>query len=256
VPQSERKPLLLEVCVASVEDALAAHSGGADRLELNTALSLGGLTPSLGSLIEVRRAVSLPVIAMARPRPGGFCYSDADFRTLCRDVDLLLEHGADGIAFGILHENGCIDAERCREVVRRIGPREAVFHRAFDVTPDPLAALDCLIDLGVRRVLTSGQEATAYNGAALIAALIRRASRRIEVLPAGGINRFTVADVAARTCCDQVHASLRHSRQDRSTAARPQVSFGAVPATPEDRYGATEPAAVAEMSAVLRRLID
>jgi copper homeostasis protein len=256
LPSPERKRLLLEVCVASVEDALAAHAGGADRLELNAALALGGLTPSLGALIEVVRAVPLPVVAMARPRPGGFCYSEADFRTLRRDVDLLLENGAAGIAFGILHDDGRIDAGRCRDVVRQVEPREAVFHRAFDVTPDPLAALDVLIDLGVRRVLTSGQEETAYNGSALIAELVRRAGGRIEVLPAGGINRFTVADVAARTGCDQVHASLRHAVPDRSTAARPRVSFGAASRPPEDRYAATDPAAVAELSELLRRSAD
>jgi copper homeostasis protein len=254
VSSAERKRLLLEVCVASVDDALAARAGGADRLELNAALPLGGLTPSLGCLIEVGRAVPLPVIAMARPRPGGFCYSEADYRTLRRDVDLMLSHGAAGVAFGILHEDGRIDAARCAEVVRQVGAREAVFHRAFDVTPDPFAALERLIDLGVRRVLTSGQEETAYNGSALIAALVRRAAGRIEVLAGGGVNRFTVADVVARTGCDQVHASLRHSLPDRSTAARPKVSFASPPRPGEDRYGATDPGAVAELSDLLRRL--
>src|SRR5437868_2152877 len=91
--------ILLEVRTASVDDALAAQGGGADRLELNSALMLGGLTPSLGTLVEVKRAVDLPVIAMIRPRPGGFCYGEADFRVLRRDVDLALEYGADGIAF-------------------------------------------------------------------------------------------------------------------------------------------------------------
>ncbi|HEX5271207.1 MAG TPA: copper homeostasis protein CutC [Gemmataceae bacterium] len=247
-----RKRVLLEVCIASAEDAVAAHAGGADRLELNAALPLGGLTPSLGSLVEVRQSMPLPVIAMARPRPGGFCYSVADYRTLRRDIDFLLGHGAAGVAFGILHEDGRIDAARCREVVRQVGPAEAVFHRAFDVTPDPFEALEMLIDLGVRRVLTSGQEETAYNGAALIAELIRRAAGRIEVLPGGGVNRFTVADVIRRTACDQVHASLRRSLPDRSTAARPRVSFAAAPRPAEDRYAATDPAAVAELRDLLR----
>lgn len=251
---AERKRLLLEVCVASAEDALAARAGGADRLELNAALPLGGLTPSLGTLVEVTQAVPLPVIAMARPRPAGFCYSEADFRTLRRDVDFLLSHGAAGVAFGTLHEDGRIDVERCRELVRQVVPREAVFHRAFDVTPDPFLALEQLIDLGVRRVLTSGQEETAYNGTALIAELIRRAARRIEVLPGGGVNRFTVADVVTRTGCDQVHASLRHTLPDRSTAARPWVSFAAAPRPAEGRYGATDPDAVAGLSDLLRRL--
>src|SRR5947209_4486520 len=105
-------PILLEVPVGSVEDALAAQAGGADRLELNAALALGGLTPSLGTLLEVKAAVRLPLIVMIRPRPSGFAYSDHDFRVMRRDVDLVLEHGADGIAFGILTATGEVDVER------------------------------------------------------------------------------------------------------------------------------------------------
>src|SRR5262245_4103970 len=216
----------VDVAVASVEDALAARAGGADRLELNAALALGGLTPSLGTVVEVRAAVALPVLVMVRPRPGGFAYGAADFKVMQRDADLALEHGAAGIVFGILTVEGSVDLDRCRRLVRQAGERAAVFHRAFDVTPDPFAVLERLIDLGFRRVMTSGQEETAYNGARRIAELRGRAAGRIEILPAGGINRFTAADVLARTGCDQVHASLRARQQDRSVAARPQVSFG------------------------------
>jgi copper homeostasis protein len=245
--------VLLEVAAASVEDALAAQEGGADRIELNAALGLGGLTPSLGTLIEVKAAVSLPVLVMVRLRPGGFAYSGADFRGMQRDVDFALEHGADGIVLGILTENGRVDAERCRLLVRQAGKAEVVFHRAFDVSPDPLGALEQLIDLGFRRVMTSGQEESAYNGAKQIAELIERATGRIEVLPAGGINRFTVADVIARTGCTQVHASLRSRREDRSVAARPQVSFGAPVRIPEDRFDAVSTEAVAELRRCLSR---
>lgn len=242
----------LEIAIASVEDALTARDGGADRLELNAALALGGLTPSLGTLIEVKRAVSLPVMVMIRPRPGGFCYSDADFRVMRRDIDLSLAHAADGIVLGVLTEDGRVDVARCRELIRQAGERTVVFHRAFDVTPDPFAALEQLIDLGVHRVMTSGQEASAFNGAATIAELVRRAAGRIEVLPAAGINRFTVADVLARTGCDQVHASLRGRRMDSSTSAKPHVSFGAG-SHGEEYYDVTDAAAVAELRELLRR---
>jgi copper homeostasis protein len=242
---------MLEVAVASVEDALAAQEGGADRLELSAALALGGLTPSLGTLIEVKAVARLPVLVLVRPRPGGFAYSEAEFRVMQRDADLALEHGADGIVLGILTPDGKVDADRCRRLVRQAGDRAAVFHRAFDVSPDPIAALEQVIDLGFRRVMTSGQEETAYNGASTIAELIRRAAGRIEVLPAGGVNRFTVADVLARTGCNQVHASLRGSREDRSVGLRPQVSFGGAVRLPEDRYQATSQKAVAELRARL-----
>jgi copper homeostasis protein len=244
--------LLLEICVCSVEDCQAARLGGADRLELNSALALGGLTPSLGSLIEARTAVPLPIVSMIRPRPGGFCYSSEDFRVMQRDLELALEHGADGFAFGVLLPNGEVDVERCELLMRLAAGKEAVFHRAFDVVPDPARALEQLVDLGLKRVMTSGQEASAYNGAARIAGIIRQAAGRIEILPAGGINRFTLDDVVTRTGCDQVHASLTTSRADLSTAARAQVSFGGTFAPPEDRFKVTDQDAVAD----IRRRLD
>ena len=244
-------PILLEIAIATVEDALAAQAGGADRLELNAALALGGLTPSLATLIEIKRTVSLPILAMIRPRPGGFCYSDADFRVVRRDIDLSLAHGVDGLVFGVLTEDGCVDGPRCRELIRQAGDKPVVFHRAFDVTPDPFVALEQLIDLGVRRILTSGQETSAYNGAAMIAELIHRASGRIEILPAAGINRFTVADVVARTGCTQVHASLRSRRRDGSTAARPHISFGAAAAHGEEHFDATDADAIRRVRELL-----
>jgi copper homeostasis protein len=243
--------ILLELAVASVEDAETAQAGGADRLELNAAFALGGLTPSLGMLLEVRAAVTLPLMVMLRPRRGGFCYSEREFRVLRRDLDLAAKHGADGLVFGALSADGKVDVDRCRQLLKACGKREAVFHRAFDVTPDPFAALEQLIELGFRRVMTSGQEENAYNGAARIAELVARAAGRIEVLPAGGINRFNVADVVARTGCTQIHTSLQRSRTDPSTAARPHVYFDKAFPRPQETYDATNPLAVADVRALL-----
>lgn len=244
-------PILLEIALATVEDALAAQQGGADRLELNVALALGGLTPSLGTFLEVKRAVSLPILTIIRPRPGGFCYSEAEYRLMQRDIELFLAHGVDGLVFGVLTEDGEVDVSRCRELIRQVGDKPVVFHRAFDVTPDPFVALEQLIDLGVRRILTSGQETSAYNGSATIAELIRRAAGRIEILPAAGIQHFNVADVVTRTGCTQVHASLRSRRHDGSTAARPHISFGALGTSGEDHYDATDAEAVRHMRDML-----
>lgn len=244
--------MILEICTASVDDCIAAQQGGADRVELNAALALGGLTPSLAALIEARAAIDLPIIVMIRPRPGGFCYGPHDFAVMQRDVDLALEHGADGIAFGILTEDGALDEPRCAQLISQLGAREVVFHRAFDLVPDPGGALERLIDLGVRRVLTSGQEASAYEGAAAIARYREQAAGRIEILPAGGINASTVAHVVARTGCDQVHASLTTTKVDRSTRARPHVRFSGAAGSGEDRFSTTDGAAVAD----LRRRLD
>lgn len=241
----------LEICTASAEDCAAAEQSGADRVELNCALMLGGLTPSLGALRESRAAIRIPLIAMIRPRAGGFCYSASEFKVMQRDVEAALAEDADGIAFGILTASGIIDVERCRQIVKLSAGRQVVFHRAFDVVPEPLTALDQLMDLGVTRVMTSGQETSAYNGAANIAHYLRHTAGRIEVLPAGGINRFTVADVVNRTGCDQVHASLSTGSKDRSVAARPQVSFGGTLKPPEDEFTVTDRSAVANLRQAL-----
>ena len=119
MPATQHK--LLEVAIASVADAVTAQAGGADRVELNSALALGGLSPSLGLVVEVHQATTLPLIVMARPRSAGFCYTEEEFRVMLRDVDLLLAHGADGIAFGVLSAMGEIDRQRCKQIVRRIG---------------------------------------------------------------------------------------------------------------------------------------
>lgn len=249
--QRMTKRFVLEVAIASVTDAQAAEAGGADRLELNAALSLGGLTPSLGALLEVRQATRLPLIVMLRPRPGAFCYKAAEFHVLLRDLDLALSHGADGIAFGILNGDATIDRGRCAEVVRRAGGRSVVFHRAFDLTPDPLQAVDVLIDLGVSRVMTSGQAATAMAGAACIANMVARSAGRMEVLPAGGITSVNVAELVRQTGCDQVHGSLRGLGRDRSAERRQELTFHRPPPGPEF-YELTDVAQVR----VLREALD
>jgi len=231
----------LEVCVASVEDALAAESGGADRLELNMALELGGLTPSAGLLQEVRQAVQLPVIAMVRPRAGGFCYSRAESLLMMRDAELLLGLGADGLAAGALLQGGTLDVRFLSELVRMAGSREVVFHRAFDILSQQDEALRRLIDLGVTRVLTSGGRDTAWEGREQIARLGRLAGNRIEILPGSGITPESVTALIHATGCDQVHGSFRQMRHDPAGC----VADGSYPATSQSR--------VAEVRAALNR---
>jgi copper homeostasis protein len=205
--------VLLEVAVASLDDALTAVVAGADRLELNSALELGGLTPS-PALIEFVCPLGLPTIVMSRPRPGGFAYSPAEFDTLARDAAFALRHGAAGVAFGCLHPDHTIDRDRAAEIVRLAGGTQTVFHRAFDLTPDPLAALDTLIELGVTRVLTSGQAASAPLGAPLIRRLVEHAAGRIEILPGAGIRPENVALMLAQTAATQIHGSFSVERDD------------------------------------------
>ena len=228
--------ILIEVCCGSTDDAIEAERGGAGRVELNSSLFFGGLTPSLGSVIEAKKRLSIPVIVMIRPRGGGFCYTEAEMAVMEHDARLAVEYGADGLVFGILNEDGTIDSKRCRQLVELAGEKEAVFHRAFDVTPEPLAALDRLVELGFTRILTSGQENTVPEGAELISKLIAHAGDRIEILPGGGIRPHNVRQIVEQTGARQVHLSAFEQRFDSSVQNRPQITFGGALRPPEDRY--------------------
>ena len=209
---SQHKKIFLELCIGSAEDAVIAEKAGADRVELCSALMLGGLTPSAGMILEVKNTVNIPFVAMVRPRGGGFDYSDSDFQVMLRDAQQAIDLGADGIVFGILKADGEIDLERSKQLVDIGAGKQVVFHRAFDVVPDPQKSLEQLIDMGVTRVLTSGQEDSSYNGAPLIKELIEQAAGRIEILPGGGIDRFNLDDVIERTGCTQIHIATPTTR--------------------------------------------
>jgi len=239
--------ILLEICCGSLDDAIQAEKGGADRVELCSALFLGGLTPSIGTVQEATRRLRIPVIAMVRPRGGGFCYTNTEFSTMERDTEAAIDAGADGIVFGILKEDGRIDRRRTARIIRVIGKHQAVFHRAFDVTPDPFEALEQLIDLGVTRVLTSGQEVRAPEGVELIAELVEQAGKRIEILPGGGIRPHNMNALVRRTRCAQIHMTAWNQVEDRSTRANRKVTFVGTSRPREDSYDQTDVRLVKEI---------
>ena len=222
------KHIIMEICCGSFEDVIIAKAAGADRVELCSALFLGGLTPTLGCLIAAKEQVDIPVMAMIRPREAGFHYSDYEYDVMKRDAHLFLEHGADGLVFGFLNADGTLDMVRMKEfadICLNAG-KTAVCHRAFDVTPDPLAALDALVELKITRVLTSGQQPSAITGAKLVAKLITYAAGRIEILPGAGLNHSNMADFVKNTGTDQVHFAAKSLRTETSTAVNPSIHFG------------------------------
>ena len=228
--------ILVEICCGSLDDAIEAERGGADRVELCSALFLGGLTPSIGTIVEAKKRLKIPIVVMIRPRGGGFCYSEAEMAAMERDTIAAVEQGADGIVFGILNPAGSLDEERCRRIRKLIGNRQAVFHRAFDVTPDPLRSLDQLVEMGFTRLLTSGQEDSVPEGVPLIKRLVDYAHDRIEVLPGGGIKLHTLRTVVEATGCKQVHLTAFKTQYDTSVRGRPFVTFGGALFPPEDQY--------------------
>lgn len=219
-------PTTVEICTGSYEDCLSARDAGADRVELNSALWLGGLTPSLGTLRLVRTALDIPIITMLRPRGAGFCYSPHEVEVMFADASAFMDAGADGVAFGFLNPDATINVEQTRLMVElaHSAGKEAVFHRAFDVTPDPKAALELLVDCGVDRILTSGQKPSAHAGATLIAQLQKQAAGRIQILAGAGINAQNVCELINKTGISQVHASCRDYEKDPTTA-RNEVSY-------------------------------
>jgi copper homeostasis protein len=208
--------ILLEVCVGSVADVEAALAAGADRLELCSALELGGLTPST-ALVEATLSVSpVPIVVMVRPRAGGFCYDDHEFKMMLRDACRFLEMGASGIVFGILDRQGRIDRPRSQDLIHLADSFETVFHRAFDFVRDRRSAIDQLAEMECSRILTSGGKHNAHAGASALRALITYAGRRIEILPAGGINAENAAEIVRIAGCNQVHIGASMPQDDGS----------------------------------------
>ncbi len=213
--------ITLEVAVTTAEEARLAVEAGADRLELGSALELGGITPSPGTFECVRAAVPrTPIYVLLRPRPGDFAYSDSEFATILQDAAWFLRNGANGIVCGVLDAVGRIDLASSLDLVHT-SQGKVVFHRAFDfLVPSP-TNLEELIQAGFERVLSSGGAATALAGADRIAELQQQARGRIEVLPGGGVNAENVIELIHRTDCKQVHGAFRKNKShDRSELER------------------------------------
>eukprot|EP00741_Cyanophora_paradoxa_P002611 tig00000615_g2533.t1 len=244
----------LEICVDSVESALAADKKGADRLELCSALTEGGLTPSHGLLsLVTSRLPDADVVAMIRPRPGDFLYSPEEFEVMKKDLDHAKAAGARGFAVGILSADGRVDAARTAELVKMAAPLPVCFHRAFDLTRDPFEALEALVRIGVRRVLTSGQKESALAGAATIKALQEKAAGRIEVVAGAGITPGNVEEVVRATGVSQVHASARHAVPSKMEHRAPGVPMGR-PGSDEYVRLVCDPEAVRSMRDKLNKL--
>jgi len=209
---------LVEVVACTVDDAVQAWQAGAERIELVAAISEGGLTPSIGTLLEVKARVPIPVVAMLRPRGGGFHYSEAEFATMLRDARSLADAGADGLVTGVL-DGDQVHVSRVQLLLEAVAT-DWIFHRAFDDLADPFAGLSVLMDLGIRRVLTSGGKPTALEGADVIRELISQSSGTIEILPGGNVRPENVVDVVRRTGASQVHLGPFVPHVDELSGAR------------------------------------
>ncbi len=197
--------ILLEICLDSVESAVAAQEGGAHRVELCANLDVGGTTPPFSLIEEVRKRISIKLHVMIRPRGGDFCYSAQEFELMKNDINQAKQLKVDGVVFGILTKEKIIDSERCRRLVELAKPMSTTFHRAYDEVTEPFYALEDIVACGFDRLLTSGQKASATEGVELIALLVQKAGNRIAIMPGAGIHQGNINDIIVHSGINEVH---------------------------------------------------
>ncbi|WIG57142.1 MAG: Cytoplasmic copper homeostasis protein CutC [Rhodanobacteraceae bacterium] len=215
---------VLEVAANSVASALAAEAGGAARIELCSALELGGLTPSHAAIAVAVEHLRIPVHVLIRPRAGDFVFDDTECEVMRRDIEACKSLGCAGVVVGMLTDEGDVDVPRCRILMDAARGMPVTFHRAFDFTRDAERAMEAIIALGCERVLTSGQAADALAGAPLIRTLIDRARGRITIMPGGGIDSHNIAAIAQATGAREFHASAK--RRVPTRMQRPSATLG------------------------------
>lgn len=216
---------LLEISVESLDAALAAVRGGADRIELCENLSVGGVTPGPHLMQRARAQIRVPIFAMIRPRAGSFCYSQAEFDQMKLDITLAKRAEMDGLVLGLLTNDGAVDIPRTAELVRAAAPLPVTFHRAFDELHDISQGLEDLVNTGATRVLTSGAQPTADEGIPELVMLMRQARDRITILPGGGIRPANLRKIVQATRAAEFHSGLSNLLP-ASAANPPQLAHG------------------------------
>ncbi|MDA0811386.1 MAG: copper homeostasis protein CutC [Verrucomicrobia bacterium] len=223
----------LEICIDSVESAIASEQGGAQRVELCGSLIEGGTTPTAGMIAETRERISIGLQVMIRPRGGDFFFTEAEHAVMRREVKVAKDLGANGIVIGCLNSDGTIDVEHSKALIELARPLNVTFHRAFDMTRDAFEALDTLIELGVDRILTSGQEPTVLEGAELIASLREKAGDRVIILPGGGVTERNLAKIIALTGVSEIHIGTRQPIESGMQFRNERVYMGGELRPPE-----------------------
>ena len=199
--------MIIEVCAESYEYAVKAEKAGADRIELCKDLHLDGLTPEYNVAKNVIDILNIPVFILIRPRAGDFIYSDEEFELMKQDIVKFKEMGCKGIVSGVLNDDNSIDIERTQELVELSKPLEFTFHRAFDIVSDPLEEIENLIEIGVNRVLTSGQKDKAIDGLDLLEKLKNISKNKIKIMPGSGINKSNIVNFDS---FNEIHGSFKN----------------------------------------------
>jgi copper homeostasis protein len=223
----------LEICVNSVESAINAQDAGADRVELCDNLIEGGTTPSYGSIVSARYNLSIGLHVIIRPRGGDFLYSDLEYDSMRRDIEICGESGVDGIVTGILLPGGKIDIERTARLFEFAYPMSTTFHRAFDMGSDPVQGLEDVISTGASRLLTSGLKNKAQDGIELIRQLIIQSGDRLIIMPGSGIDETNAALIITATKAREIHLTGRSIIESGMIFRRQGINMGGVTGVPE-----------------------
>lgn len=200
---------VLEICAGSIESALAAQSGGADRIELCDNMSVGGTTPSNGMISVCKNLIRIPIFPIIRPRGGDFVYSDAEFEAMKEDIICFKNLGCEGVVLGILNLDASVDMERCAELISLARPMQVSFHRAFDRCNNLQKGLEDIINLGCERLLTSGGELQATDAIQKIKSLVLQSANRISIMPGSGITDKNIVQIMNETGAKEFHSTAK-----------------------------------------------
>ena len=217
---------MLEICIDGVASARAAAAGGADRVELCANLPEGGTTPSAGMVRAVRSVFAGGLMVLIRPRGYDFLYSEEEMQAMRHDIQVARDLGADGVVMGCLTRTGRVDAPNCQRLMAAAGHLDLTFHRAFDMTRNLTEALEDIIKLGIKRVLTSGGQPDAVAGTSIIAELVRQSAGRASIMPGGGVSETNLAQLARSTGVREIHLSARHVVRSEMEFLNPNCSMG------------------------------
>ena len=229
------KKITLEICAGSVASCIAAEAGGASRIELCDNLLEGGTTPSYATIAIAREKVKIDLYPIIRPRGGDFLYDDLEYAIMQKDIQLCKELGCNGVVIGLLTADGKIDVPRTKALVELAWPMGVTFHRAFDMTEDPLQALEDVISTGCERILTSGQRNTAMEGIPLLKTLVEKADGRIAIMVGSGVRVNNITQLVRETGAVEFHTTARAYEESGMVYRNPNVSMGGIPGVPE--YG-------------------
>lgn len=237
---------ILEICANSATSCMEAEAGGAARVELCAGIPEGGTTPSYGEILTARENCSIDINVIIRPRGGDFLYTPAEIRSMLYDIEMARRIGVHGIVVGCLTPEGEVDTALLQKLVEAAGPLSVTFHRAFDVSRDPLRALEQIIAAGCDRILTSGQQPDAVRGIPMIAELVKRAAGRIVIMPGCGVRAGNIARIEAETGAVEFHTSARSLVQSRMVFRNENVPMGSSAPASEFETEVTDRRKVAE----------